>query len=448
MIIKRISFYTFSIYINTIVLTIQGIIIARLLSPYNMGYFSQIKVILSYLPLINVGIINGLLIVLPEKTKEEINIYKQTSIISSLFLYILISVLLYILYIFYNEKILFYSAILFPLWGLKDIPLFIMRGESKFNSLSKYYLFISFFNLLVLSIFVYLYGFLGALWGLAIVSFFNFIIGLFFGKIKLGFQISLKSLKYLQNKGFPIYLVYVFNFVKDFYEKFLVMFLIDKVHYAYYTIALLMVSVYEIIPSTISQFFLPDFVKNPLKWNNEQITKVITFIMFVLVNLLVLGVIIFAIFIPIILPEYKISVDIFYIFSIMSIISVFNYIIYNKLISTNKAKYIYFSQTIGFAFMFIIVLYSYFLKKHLSVIEIAKIVVLIRVAYISVLFLFIAIKEKIYICNIKMCLFTILSIIYLYFSIIIIKNYNIMYVFVPIILYNLLLFNKIKRMRE
>ena len=118
--LRHAPLYTISIYINTILAALQGIVAATLLDPYYMGYFSQIKVILAYLMMINIGFINGLLIVLPKSDRQTQQEYINAGFWMSLALYSLGAFVFLILYFIMHEKSFLFVAIVFPIYGIKE----------------------------------------------------------------------------------------------------------------------------------------------------------------------------------------------------------------------------------------------------------------------------------------------------------------------------------------
>lgn len=395
--LRHVSLYTFSIYINTILAALQGIVAAKLLSPYYMGYFSQIKVMLAYMMLINIGIINGFLIVLPKAEKRVQQEYINAGFWVSLALYIAGAAVFLIMYFITAEKSFLFAAVVFPVYGIKEIPIYIMRGRGDFRNLSVMYIIISVLSFILIAALIYFFKFMGALAALSATVILMFITGLILGSIRIQFKILKQRIVELFKSGIMIYIKEFFRFLKNSMEKFIMIFIMPKEVYAVYTVGIVMISFFDILPSTIFQYLLPDFIRKDSEWSSERMSKTISVVTFIITVLLLAGIYLFTILIPKVLPHYSESLIIFYILTFTCFINIWNYLIYNKFVSMNKIKYMYVSQFIGLAgLLSAIALFYGIMGADVSDMRYAAISILIaRTAYIISLLIMFRTKTKI-----------------------------------------------------
>ncbi|MDY6786971.1 MAG: hypothetical protein SVK54_02485 [candidate division WOR-3 bacterium] len=425
MISKKASFYTFSIYINTVLGALQGIVAARLLEPYYMGYFSQIKVILSYLLMINFGIINGLLIVLPKADKQKRMEYVSTAFWLSLGLYAVGAAAFLLVFFITGDYVHLYIALIFPIYGIKEVPVYIMRGKGDFRKLAIMYILISFISFISISVFIYFFKFKGALAALAFNVAAYLVLGIITGRINIKFRIIKDRAKELLKKGIYIYLIEFFRFIKRSMEKFVMIFVISREVYAVYTVGIVMVSFFDIMPSTIFQYLLPDFIRENKKWSLEKMGAMISFVTVIMTVLLLCGMYAFTILVPLIIPGYEQSLGIFYLLTFTSLINIWNYIIYNKFVSENKIKYMYISQFTGLFVLLGLIGLGYFIfhTDFSNIIIIAALILTARSSYIvSLVFLFIK-KTKLNILRTFSFPMTMISILTIVLAIYLIYNF-------------------------
>ncbi len=446
MILRHASFYTISIYINTILAALQGIVAAKLLDPYYMGYFSQIKVILSYMMLINVGFINGLIIVLPKADKKTQDEYISNGFWISFFLYILGAMIFLALYFIINDKAFLFAAMIFPIYGIKELPIYILRSKGDFKHLSILYLVISIVSFILITTLIYLFRFKGALGALSISVSLTLIFGIIIGKMKIEFKIIKHRIISLFRNGIIIYIKEFFRFLKSSMEKFVMMFIMPKEIYAVYTVGIVMISFFDILPATIFQYLLPDFIRKSEKWSERKMAKTISLITFIITVLLLIGIYIFTMFIPKILPYYTPSLAIFYILSFTCFINIWNYIIYNKFISENKLQYMYISQFVGLIalLMAIAVFYGFLGFEETNVIYAAFAILIARITYIISLLIIFKSKTKLNLFTKETIFISIISIMTIIFSLFTIK-YSLHLTIIMTIMYALLFINKAKQ---
>lgn len=347
--LRHVSLYTVSIYVNTILAALQGIVAAKFLSPYYMGYFSQIKVMLAYMMLINVGFINGFLIVLPKADMKTQREYIDAGFWASLILYIAGALIFLMLFLFTGERSFLFSASIFPVYGIKEIPIYIMRGKGDFRNLSIMYIITSVLSFVLISVLIYFFRYKGALMALSLIVLSMYIIGLLIGHIHIRFNVIRERIIELFKSGVMIYIKEFFRFLKSSMEKLIMIFIMPKEVYAVYTVGIVMISFFDILPSTIFQYLLPDFIRKEKEWSSQRMAKTVSVVTFIITALLLAGIYAFTLLIPIVLPHYAESLIIFYILTFTCFINIWNYLIYNKFVSMNKIKYMYISQFIGLA---------------------------------------------------------------------------------------------------
>lgn len=353
--IRRASLYTSSIYFNTLLATLQGIIVARILSQFDMGYFSQVKLIMSYLFFSNIGIMNGLLILIPRASEEDIAPIKKTCFTSSLVLFAAAGLLCSLSGFVLGSDVAVIAGIIFIFFGMREIPVFSMRAESGFVKLSIFHFLSSVLSFALTIGGAYVFGLKGALWGFALYLAVSLGIGIFMsGRLSFGFEA--RHLKSLLKEGMQIYISYLLSTLKDSIEKFIMIFFIAKPLYAVYTIGAVMSSFLDILPSAVFQYLLPEFIKSPESWDAKRMARAFTIMTGILTVLISSSIYLFTLLIPAILPKYTESLGIFYILSFSPFIGTLNYLIYNKLISEGKMKYMYAAQAIGALFLTVIII--------------------------------------------------------------------------------------------
>ncbi len=446
MILRHASFYTISIYINTILAALQGIVAAKLLDPYYMGYFSQIKVILSYMMLINVGFINGLIIVLPKADKKTQDEYISNGFWISFFLYILGAMVFLALYFIVHDKAFLFAAVIFPIYGIKELPIYILRSKGDFKHLSLLYLVISIVTFIIVTILIYLFRFRGALGALSISVSLTLIFGIIIGKIKIEFKIIKHRIISLFKNGIVIYIKEFFRFLKSSMEKLVMMFIMPKEIYAVYTVGIVMISFFDILPATIFQYLLPDFIRKNDKWSEHKMTKTISLITFIITVLLLIGIYIFTLFIPKVLPYYEPSLMIFYILSFTCFINIWNYIIYNKFISENKLQYMYVSQFVGLIalLMAIAIFYGFLGFNESNVIYAAYAILIARIVYIISLLIIFKSKTKLNLFTKETIIVSTLSFATIIISLFTLKHFLHLTIILAL-MYALLFLNKAKQ---
>ncbi len=393
----------------------QGIIIARILTQFDMGYFSQIKLVMSYLFFSNLGIMNGLLILIPRAETDEIEGIKATCFSSSLVLFAAAGIICAAAGFIAGSSIAVIAGLVFTLYGMREIPVFAMRSSSNFTRLSIFHFVSSFLSFSVTVAGAYMFGLKGAVGGFSIYLTLSLLLGVFMSKTGIKLAFSFKHFRALFTNGMQIYIAYLLSTLKDSSEKFIMIFFIDKSLYAVYTIGAVMSSFLEILPSAVFQYLLPDFIKDSSKWNEKRIADAFTFMTGIMTLFIIAAIYSFTLLIPVVLPKYADSLGIFYILSFSSLTGVVNYLVYNKFVSEGKMGYMYAAQLSGTLFLVITILAV--LSGNFSLKAVALAVIVSRVFYAGVLIALMKTSLNIMIINKKNLLVLFLSIAVIIMSI-------------------------------
>lgn len=361
----------------------QGIIIARVLSQFDMGYFSQIKLIMSYLFFSNLGIMNGLLILIPGSDKNEIENIKATCFSTSLILFATAGTVSAVIGLLTGSSIPVIAGLVFTLYGMREIPVFAMRSQSSFTRLSIFHFISSFLSFAITVAGAAFFGLKGAVAGFTLYLLLSLVLGIFISKAGLKLAFNLKHFKALFTNGMQIYIAYLLSTLKDSSEKFIMIFFIDKSLYAVYSIGSVMSSFLDILPSAVFQYLLPDFIKDSAKWDQKRISESFTFMISIMTLFITAAIYSFTLLIPVILPKYTDSLGIFYILSFSSLTGIVNYLVYNKFVSEGKMGYMYAAQFSGALFLIITILAV--LSGNFSLKAVALAVIVSRVFYAGVL---------------------------------------------------------------
>lgn len=356
---KTLTFYTFSNYLNIFLSLVQGFFLLKILSVEEMGSFSQFKIILNYLMLFNLGVLNSLMILIPSSSEEQKNIYKNKIFTINFLIYIIVSLSILSFFLYKkNQMILFLSPAIF-FYAIKDFPSYFLKSDGRFkryslNLLSSQTIFL--FLIIILSIRLKL---IGAYLSVIIFSLVSLLFGIFLiGGIKFDFPLPVETIFFIK-KGFSIYFVGFLNQILGNFERLFLSFILIKERFAVYATSVFFLSFIQMLPSSIIQYFLPDFVRNTKKYNQKRISLIFTSISVLTFFFIIFSFLFLKTITAIYFKSYVDSVKIFGILSTTVFFDIFFYLLYNKLLSVEKLKIYIFIQIAGSLFLVLgIILYS------------------------------------------------------------------------------------------
>ena len=169
---KTVFFYTGSSIIKSFAVIIVGFVIARFVSPEDLGIWSSINLLLNYSMFFQAGLINGLNLELPyligkndNKTAMELaGASKMVVILSSVFV-IFIGVLFFLFYTELNDKYKYGILVMSFIIGITFYQNYLtstFRSKNSFEKLSLIQIVDSIFNVVTLFLVVY-YSYYGLL---------------------------------------------------------------------------------------------------------------------------------------------------------------------------------------------------------------------------------------------------------------------------------------------
>ncbi len=430
MVLRKITFYTFSNYINIFLSFVQGFFLVKILSLSQMGEFSQFKIILNYLMLFNLGLTNSFLILLPNSSPDERKIFKNQIFTINTIIFITVSILFLSLFLFFKREIFLFIFLVLFFYSSKEIPSYYLRAVGEFSKYSTNLILSQTVLLLSTITLTYLFGLKGAYLSFLIYSVFSFFFGISLIKGINFSNFNFGNFIFFIKKGFDIYFVGFLNQIISNFERLFLSFILLKETFAIYSTAVFFLSFIQMLPVSIVQFFLPDFVKNIEKYSQKKLN-----IFFVIISTLTFFMIIVSyLFLKIItkkiLPNYADSVKIFSILSVTIFFDIFFYLMFNKLLSLEKLKYYNYIQIVGSLIVFLGVLLFYLFKKDINIIEFSYYFLLLKTLYFFIWVFFLK-----FIFNISLKFFSLILIFLYSFIIIIFENINLYLSFGIILLF-------------
>ncbi|MEO0234257.1 MAG: oligosaccharide flippase family protein [candidate division WOR-3 bacterium] len=369
MVIRNITFYTFSNYINIFLSFVQGFLLVKMLSLQQMGEFSQFKIILNYLLLFNFGLTNSFLILLPKVSDKEREIYKNKIFTINSLIFFVVSLCLLILVLFLRKEIFLFLFLTLFFYSAKEIPLYYLKSIGDFSKYS-INLVLSQIILLVLTIVLtYSFGLNGAYISFIFYSLISFAVGVIFTKGIRFETFSFDNFLFFFRKGFSIYFVGFLNQIISSFERLFLSFILIKETFAIYSTAVFFISFVQMLPVSIVQYFLPDFVKNINKYSYRRLNFLFITISVLTFFFITLSYVFLKIVTKKFLTNYIESVNIFLILSITIFFDIFFYIMFNKLLSIEKLKYYNYLQIVGSFLTLSGVLIFYIFEKKIDIVN-------------------------------------------------------------------------------
>lgn len=399
MVIRNVTFYTVSNYINIFLSFIQGFFLVKLLSLEQMGEFSQFKIILNYLLLFNLGLTNSFLILLPKVSDKEKEIYKNKIFTINSLIFFVVSLILLSFFFFLKKGIFLFLFLTLFFYSAKEIPSYYLKSIGDFSKYSINLVFSQVVLLVLTVVLTYFFDLNGAYISFIGYSLLSFALGVIFTKGIKFETFNFDNLLFFLKKGFTIYSVGFLNQIISSFERLFLSFILLKETFAIYSTAVFFLSFVQMLPVSIVQYFLPDFVKNINKYSHKRLN-----IFFITISILTFFFIIVSyIFLRIVterfLPNYIESVRIFSILSITIFFDIFFYIMFNKLLSIEKLKYYNYLQIVGSILVLSGVSIFYIFEKNVDIVKFSYYFLSLKTLYFFIWMLFFNFILKIKILN-------------------------------------------------
>ncbi|PIP14242.1 MAG: hypothetical protein COX48_01910 [bacterium (Candidatus Stahlbacteria) CG23_combo_of_CG06-09_8_20_14_all_34_7] len=345
--IKKISIFTLSNYIALFCSLAQALIIAKILSTVDMGSFSQIKILLSYLLLLNPGVINGLIYLIPLSEEKRGKEYGSSAFVFSFILFFIVFVILSVVFVkSHNFQWLFMGVILL-FTSLREVISFILRGFQKFSRLSALNLISSAIQSVLIITFSYFWKLTGALWGLSASAGVSLIIALFLARNDISLAFSFERVKCLFSSGWMIYLNGLYATVLSSFERLSLSFTSEKNIFAVYSIGIFFISIFDILSSSITQYLTPKMIKEEKSYLENKLQNTTNSIIYIMIAFIFIFLIMIKFTVPVFLNKYTESVRIASILSITSLFQVFYNLMFTKYLSSKSIKKYFPLQTVG-----------------------------------------------------------------------------------------------------
>ncbi len=368
--------YTISQGGANILRLLTGFLTAKLVSPTALGLFQGVGLIHNYLPVAQMGIMNGLNRQYPYLLgkKEEESAYGLVAAAQTWFLLLgILSMLVLVVIGLLNVNQNYEIGIAYLAYGISAFFLFynnnflqiLYRAGRDFNHLSKITIISSLIGLSSL-LFVWKFGFIGLCIKLIIVFISEYFLLKKWLPIKTKPKVSFKELLVLFKIGFPIHLVGQISALWIVIIKTLILYIGGPLYLGYFAIAIMINSSMSVIPTSISQILYPKMsymsgegasLKELLKVNiKPTIINVIVIVPFILILYWAMPFLIDT-FLPKYTPGIGAARAILFL-TLVNVISSFNSIF----LVTNKIMLYFWSMFIGItlSIIYIYLLYMFF----------------------------------------------------------------------------------------
>jgi O-antigen/teichoic acid export membrane protein len=344
---KKITLFTFSNYIGLLSALVQGLFTAKILSVTDMGSFSQVKIIVSYMLLLNPGVINGLIYKLPiSKTEEGID-YASSAFFFSLFLFFSAFLVFLIIYFKTNHSEWFFAGLVLLFSSLKEVLAFSLRALQKFERLSLLTLFFSVSQAVLIIGFSIPWKLGGAMWALSLSSILSFVFGLFLLKDIIRFTFSIRRVYELFLGGWMIYLNGLYAMILSSFERISLSFAAEKKIFAVYSVGIFFVSIFDMLSSSVTQYLTPKMVKDGEGYSEEKLISSSQSILYIMTAFIFTSLLLMRFLVPVFLDKYTESVKIASILSVTSLFQVYYNMMFSKYLSLKKMHKYFPVQTIG-----------------------------------------------------------------------------------------------------
>lgn len=245
-----------------------GIIIVKLLMPEQLGMFNGFALILGYLPILQVGVANGLNRELPyylgKGNKEVAHNFASVAQYWEILLAIISCSILFILGVFYFFRQDYISGISCFAYTFAVGHLFygtyylqiLYRTNQDFNKLSLITLIVSVVSFLSI-LFVWLWGYYGLCARLTILSSVEFFLLWKWKPIQVKANFNKKIFVDIIKIGIPIYVVGIIFSLWATFQNTLVLKIGGVEQYGFFALAIMVQSSLEVLTSAVSQVLYP-----------------------------------------------------------------------------------------------------------------------------------------------------------------------------------------------
>jgi len=381
---KRLSFFTASNYLTLFLSFMQSVLLAKILSQYYMGYFSQVRLFLSYLLLLNAGAMNGLLTMLPNADSIQKRKLKNISFSLVFIQFAFVAAVCIAMYLWSGNMLFSFLAVMILPFVCREALSFAFRGEGRFKEAGIFNITGAVISFVTVTVFALFWSLKGAIAGMII----SILLSLALGVVLSGGILpawSFKIVKKLHREGARIYFNGILNLFSDSLERVLLAFIISKETFAVYAVSIAMVSVFDMLPSSIGQYMLPDFVGNRNRWGSSMVKKLIGFNVNIMTVLIIFSSVLYYFLIKYFLPLYAKSMVLFSILAVSSLFSIVYYVLYNKMVSAKTMRVMYYSQIIV-VFLKVVILALYFKSADsVNLVVIAFMMVGMKILYALIL---------------------------------------------------------------
>ena len=298
---------------------ITGLIVARLVSPEDMGIFVSTTIIMTFIPIILIGTNNGLNRNLPyiigQGKLDEAREMRDTAISYAVIVSILIFISILCVggyFLFQSEDKLAYAffattilSCVYPLTVMQEVTYRTNNDFLKLSRIKFYNVFISFATILL----VVYYEYVGMLIRSALIALFYFAFLFYLSNHKVTFGIKRKAMKGLLKTGFPIAVVSYMYVIYIGLDKVFILNYFGTTEMGNFVPAIQVATALAVLPTSIFQIMYPKMALRYGETNSIRSLKKLAFkpqIILAIALIPVFGIAILLIgpFVELVLPNY------------------------------------------------------------------------------------------------------------------------------------------------
>lgn len=349
--------YTGSTVIKSLASILVSLVIAKYISPNELGLWSSISLVLIYSNFLQGGIINGLNLELPYaygkgeiKKGNKLASVARTYIIFIAIISLFVGLLFFLIYPTSNDKVkwsILSISLIIPITFYQNYLLSTFRSNNSFLKLSYIQIIESILNIVTLAFIVY-YAYYGMLVKSVLVILMYTLLLHLSRPIRVKHYWDKRVFMDLIKVGFPIFsLAYVESIASTIDKVWLIKFS-DLTNLGLYSFGLYAITMVTLISSSIASYIYPRMTYNYGQNNNKiilwRMVKKITLILFIiLMPIVIIGTFLIPYFIESFFPAYILSTKTM---QVLLIAGLFKgcAIGVNVLWSMKKWKYMFFYQ--------------------------------------------------------------------------------------------------------
>ena len=298
---------------------ITGLIVARLVDPDDMGLFVSATIIMTFIPILLIGINNGLNRNLPyvlgqgklDEAQEMRNTAISYAIIVSILIFIsILCVGMYFLfqgqdklaYAFFATTIL---SCVSPLTVMQEVTYRTNKDFLKLSRIKFYNVFISFSTILLVVNFEYI----GMLMRSALIALFYFGFLFYLSSHKVTFGIKKKAIKGLLKTGLPIAVVSYMYVIYIGLDKVFILNYFGTIEMGNFVPAIQVATALSVLPTSIFQIMYPKMALRYGETNSVRSLKKLAFkpqiiLAFALIPVFGIAILLIGPFVEVVLPNY------------------------------------------------------------------------------------------------------------------------------------------------